>query len=252
MGRLGNIARVDHTRRRSQPVLVVALTGCMLTVALLAASASRTSVFTEADGRGASNVRPSAPATTPPPPPPTGLLPDQKHGASTGLAALGVLGVVVVVLLAILVIVLLVMATRIALAALRRRDSSALRALQPDSMPDGSIRTDAVAQALADLQRAVVEGSPRAGIIAAWVWLERLAGDSGVLLRPSETPAELTIRMLDGLDVPGRYVLRLADLYREARFSAHPMAEADRTEAAHCLQVICGVPLNPATEQLTQ
>lgn len=149
-------------------------------------------------------------------------------------------------------IAILVVVARMVLGALRRHDASETRASQPESMPGGSARTDAVAQALADLQRAVVEGSPRAGIIAAWVRLERLADDSGVPLRPSETPAELTIRMLDGLDVPGRYVLRLADLYREARFSDHPMTEADRAEAAECVRVICGVPLNPSAGQLTR
>ncbi|MEO8751039.1 MAG: DUF4129 domain-containing protein, partial [Allobranchiibius sp.] len=80
---------------------------------------------------------------------------------------------------------------------------------------------------------------------------EQLAADSGVPLRLSETPAELTIRVLDGLDVPGRYVLRLADLYREARFSDHRMTEADRSEASRCISAICNVAPSPSAEQLT-
>lgn len=248
---MGRLLGGEHAGRAGRAFLILALTGCMLTVALLAASTSSTSVFTDAGGQGTGAPQPSM-TSTPPPSPSSGLLNVRTDATGSGLAVFGIVGVVIMVLLATLVITILVLVVRMALAALRRRDPSNAHVSQrDDAVADGWTRTDAVTQALADLQRAVVEGSPRAGIIAAWVRLERLAGDSGVPPRPSETPAELTIRMLDGLNVPGRYVLRLADLYREARFSAHPMTEDDRAEAADCLRAVCGVPLNPPADQLT-
>lgn len=248
---MGRLLEAERAGRGVRAFLILALTGCMLAVALLAASTASTSVFTKAGGQRTGAAPPSA-TPTPPPSPTSGVLNVPKASTSNGLAIFGVLGIIVTVLLAILVMVILVVAVRMALAALRRRDVSGAGGPQTGSVTYGSARTDAVAQALADLQRAVAEGSPRAGIIAAWVRLERLAVDSGVMLRPSETPAELTIRMLDGLDVPGRYVLRLADLYREARFSAHSMTEDHRAEAAECLRFICGVTLDPPAGQLTQ
>ncbi len=54
--------------------------------------------------------------------------------------------------------------------------------------------------------------------------------------RPSETSAELTVRVLHHLDVDPRPVARLAALYREARFSEHELGEDARADARTALE----------------
>jgi len=95
----------------------------------------------------------------------------------------------------------------------------------------------------AEEQRALLTGgSPRNGIVAVWLRFEGLAGRAGVPREPWETAAEHTRRVLalagpgDG-EVP-RAVGRLAELYREARFSTHELTEADRAAALAALDAL--------------
>lgn len=81
-------------------------------------------------------------------------------------------------------------------------------------------------------------GTPDDAIIRCWVELQRAAREVGVEPRPSETSAELTVRLLDDLDVDRTAVARLAALYREARFSSHPLQERDRAAARDALETI--------------
>ncbi len=83
---------------------------------------------------------------------------------------------------------------------------------------------------------AVAEGSPRNGIVRCWLRLEQTIGEAGLPPGPTETSSEYTVRVLRNLDVDPRAIGRLAGLYREARFSEHPLAESDRTAARAALQ----------------
>jgi hypothetical protein len=65
--------------------------------------------------------------------------------------------------------------------------------------------------------------------------LEDAVRASGLRPRDSETAAELTGRVLGSLDVDRSAIHDLAALYREARFSRHPMDEADREAAIAAL-----------------
>jgi hypothetical protein len=88
----------------------------------------------------------------------------------------------------------------------------------------------------ADVQRDLLRGgSPRNGIVECWHRFEVQAAASGLSRRPWETSSEFTLRMLDLVGADTRAVGRLAALYREARFSRHPLTEADRDEAAAAL-----------------
>ncbi|WP_050348113.1 DUF4129 domain-containing protein [Arsenicicoccus sp. oral taxon 190] len=89
------------------------------------------------------------------------------------------------------------------------------------------------------------QGSPRNGIVACWVELERLVAASGVARRPAETPAELARRVLTQLAVPAPAVDALAEAYREARFSRHPLTEVDRDRAAAALDQVHAALLSP-------
>ncbi len=91
--------------------------------------------------------------------------------------------------------------------------------------------TDALEESAEKRAAAIEEGSPRNGVVACWLQLEQAVADAGLPPRPSETSTELTVRVLHALDIDPRPIASLAGLYREARFSAHPMTEDARRTA---------------------
>lgn len=85
---------------------------------------------------------------------------------------------------------------------------------------------------------ALVEGDPRNAVVACWVALEDAAEHGGLDRSPAETAAEFTTRVLRRFEVHDSDLDRLAGLYREARFSAHPIGESTREEAVALLSRI--------------
>ena len=75
-------------------------------------------------------------------------------------------------------------------------------------------------------------GTPAQGIIAAWTRLEATLHDVGVPLPASRTAGEVCVEVLARFAVAPDALRTLADLYREARWSRHPLTEADRATAA--------------------
>lgn len=71
---------------------------------------------------------------------------------------------------------------------------------------------------------ALTEGEPRNVVVRCWVALEDAAASSGLERNPAETAAEFTRRFLGTWDVDEATTRELAELYREARFSRHPVA----------------------------
>jgi hypothetical protein len=84
--------------------------------------------------------------------------------------------------------------------------------------------------------RRIDEGEPRDAVIACWVLLERAAAAAGTARRPAETSAELTARVLAEQRVTADLLRRLADLYREARYSEHQQGEPAREQARAALR----------------
>ena len=78
-------------------------------------------------------------------------------------------------------------------------------------------------------------GGPGEGVVACWVEVERAAADAGTHRAPPETPSELAGRLIDRHDISSGPLLRLADLYREARYSRHTLPESARAEARAAL-----------------
>lgn len=81
-------------------------------------------------------------------------------------------------------------------------------------------------------------GTPKDAIVRAWVRLERAATEAGVPVMQHETPSEFVIRVFDALPVARERLVHLAGLYREARFSSHPMSEAARRSAREDLEAL--------------
>jgi len=79
---------------------------------------------------------------------------------------------------------------------------------------------------------ALSAGTPAEGIIAAWAHLEATLHEAGLALPPSRTSTEVSLDVLRRFAVDESTLRTLADLYREARWSKHPLTEDDRSRAA--------------------
>ncbi|GAA1923977.1 DUF4129 domain-containing protein [Nocardioides hwasunensis] len=79
------------------------------------------------------------------------------------------------------------------------------------------------------------DGDARNAIVAAWHRFEVQGERAGVSRSPSETSSEYAIRILDLVAADSGSVHRLAELYREARFSEHPITEDHRAAALAAL-----------------
>ena len=82
------------------------------------------------------------------------------------------------------------------------------------------------------------DGDARNAIVATWHRFELQGERAGVPRRASETSSEYALRILDLAEANTVPVRRLAELYREARFSDHPITEVHRSEALAVLAAI--------------
>ena len=91
-------------------------------------------------------------------------------------------------------------------------------------------------------QRALLaeQGEPRNAIVACWHRFELQAIAAGVERHPWQTTAEFVLGALDLAGADSGAVLRLADLYREARFSDHPVTDEHRRAALDALDAVHG------------
>ena len=88
-------------------------------------------------------------------------------------------------------------------------------------------------------QRGLLEvGEPRNAIVACWRRFEQQAANANVHRRPWQTSSEFVLGVLEHIGADEGAVLELAGLFREARFSDHPMTEEHRDRAMAALAVI--------------
>jgi hypothetical protein len=83
---------------------------------------------------------------------------------------------------------------------------------------------------------ALRRGTPRNAIVACWCELEDDVAAAGIQRSAAETTAEYTERVLAGASVDAAAVVALADAYREARFSSHPLDDLARERAVSALR----------------
>ena len=119
----------------------------------------------------------------------------------------------------------------VALTSYRRRRPS------PRPAPEEADATAApLAAALAAGERALHEDSdPRAAIIGCYAAMERSLADAGSPPRLADTPAEVLGRATASGLVRSARASTLTGLFRRARYSSHPMTEADRATAIGAL-----------------
>jgi Domain of unknown function (DUF4129) len=88
---------------------------------------------------------------------------------------------------------------------------------------------------LDDLER---EPDPRRAVIAAWARMERGLAAAGLPRHPAEAPFEYATRVLEAALARPSSVHRLTGLFERAKFSHHPVGQADREEAIAALRTV--------------
>lgn len=97
------------------------------------------------------------------------------------------------------------------------------------------MKADRLAEAVDTGLARIDSGTATDAVIACWVALEEAAASAGVARDPSETPAEFTVRVLGVGGISEPELVRLGELYREARYSTHGSTEQVRAEARSAL-----------------
>jgi len=89
-------------------------------------------------------------------------------------------------------------------------------------------------------QRTLLEvtGEPRNAIVECWHRFELQAGRAGAERRVWQTTSEFVLGVLDLVGADQGAVSELAELYREARFSDHPMTDDHRRRALEALDAV--------------
>ncbi|MFJ9348338.1 DUF4129 domain-containing protein [Streptomyces sp. NPDC101237] len=175
---------------------------------------------------------------SPPPTPPRDLLPTPPPGHHAehpgGGMHLGLSRVLLVVAVAVLVAVVVTAALRLwrHLGRPLTPDTAATYAVLDDEQ-------DRLAQAV-DLGRHALTGTAdaRAAVIACYAAMEESLAESGVTRHASDSPQDLLERAVaDGLPTEAA-AAALTALFREARYSTHPMDGHHRDRAAAALAEI--------------
>lgn len=136
------------------------------------------------------------------------------------------------VVLVLVVVVALVLAVRALLRRLGRDPVTVKDEVRSARLPD--VLLAGVRESEAQLDH----GTSSEAVINAWLTLERTAREVGIGADDSRTPAELVSRVLDQHRVDRTAIERLAALYREARFSEHPITEEHRSAARGALRTV--------------
>jgi len=158
--------------------------------------------------------------SAPPPVDVSGHPPGKAHTFSMPWSLLGYL-LTGVLLLAVIVLVV-TLAPRLPRWRLGPRPRRAAgRPAEPT--PDGLARQ--VSDTLAATLTGLTEAHVRDAVILCWHRLQQAVDAAGVRRVPADTSSELVERLLATLPLSEEPLHRLAALYREARFSSHPISD---------------------------
>jgi uncharacterized protein DUF4129 len=119
-----------------------------------------------------------------------------------------------------------------ALTYYRRRQALPPPPPEPDVEPDAEPLVAALAAGARVLHE---DPDPRTAIIGCYAAMERSLADAGSPPRMADTPAEVLGRATASGLVRSVPATTLTGLFRQARYSSHPMTEADRAAAIGAL-----------------
>lgn len=115
---------------------------------------------------------------------------------------------------------------------LRRRGRTDALSDDNEAAVVAQIVAEAAWTALDDLAE---EADPRRAVIAAYARMERGLRQAGIRRAPADTPSEYLTRAFARLPAATAEAARLTELYEEARFSDHTVAETMRADAISAL-----------------
>ncbi len=158
-------------------------------------------------------IEPGAPQTEPP------------------LASDPIAGQVALVLVLLVGAVLLALGVRLLVRHLPRRLPTRRTAAGPAEVAAPAPLAGAVDRALL----AVTHPAAREAVVRAWLLLGEAAAAAGSPASPAETATEYADRLAAEHRLSRSALHELAELYRAARFSEHPVGEAQRADARRVL-----------------
>lgn len=218
-----------------RPALVVAALAAVAVAAVvvLVAAAHVTPVGHGHAGR-AHDAVPTYVLTQQPTPSVSARPHEQRNASVTPLAVVFLLAGLLATLAGVLIIVWLIR------TALRRRSlPGRVRFGDPGPEPSTLVVAQQVGSAVDRALSELAAGGPvDDAIIRCWLRLEEEAAAAGVDRNPSDTPEEAIERVFAAGRVRADQLRTLAALYREARFSRHPMSQADAERARVALSSI--------------
>lgn len=228
--------------RRASTLAVAAVAGAVLLLTLLVTWAASIGPDTVLAGDGPATHRASpVPSTATPSGSPSATPSPQRSAASTSPPrVLTALAAVIWVTVAVVIVAGLVLAGRRLWQAWvdRRRAPPPPPEVDFEVLEEPRRVVEEIARDAPRQRELLEEGTPRNGIVACWQRFEVQAGEAGVRRRSWETSAEFTLRVLDLADADAGPVNLLAGLFREARFSDHPLDESARSRALAALDAI--------------
>lgn len=111
--------------------------------------------------------------------------------------------------------------------------------VRPDAGPYRPADEDVLADAVDSGRRALLHGTDaRAAVIACYAAMETSLAHSGIARRASDSPQDLLVRAAGHGLLSGPHASDLTALFREARYSTHPMDHTHRERAAFALDAI--------------
>lgn len=167
----------------------------------------------------------------------------QFAGTSGGSAAGTSLRIVLYVLLGIVGLGLLAVVGSLVRLWLRSLDRTKPRLLVWRDRPEALAQRGDEVEVLAAVDAGLAElsdtdGDPRRAVIACWVRLERAAAAAGTPRAPGDSPTDLVARLLGAHQVSRQVLSALARVYREARFTTHPIDQRMRQTAVDALRQV--------------
>ncbi len=217
-------------------VAVAAVVGCTLLVTLLVSWAALIGPGQVLDGEGPGRVGVTGARSemTPPDPGPSReKLQDGENREAPLIVSILAVGLVV---LAMLVLLAGLAAAIRFLWRLRPRASEHAVQVEFDVVEAPARVAEAIIADAAAQRTALLEGSPRNGIVQCWHRFETQAAGVGMPRRAWETSSEHALRILELAEADQVAVSRLSALFREARFSGHEVTEESRRQAVVALE----------------
>ncbi|CAM5683973.1 hypothetical protein SVIOM342S_06947 [Streptomyces violaceorubidus] len=188
---------------------------------------------------GDSTSGPPPPLATDPVPTPTLVPPPPRQRHGSGEHSSLPLNLVLALLAAVAVVLVVV-------AVVRRLRRFGLRLPQHRGLAGSATRDDDARLLLSAVhsgRRALADTGEdaRAAVIACYAAMEDALAASGVPRHASDSPADLLSRAAAAGFTPGPAAPRLTALFREARYSSHPMDASHRKAAADSLEAIAAL-----------